>query len=224
MNLRDRAITLVIAVLGLLFLWNLLIFSPQSSALKRTNELILTQQAETTKLNEKRTAIQSLVQNNTINKLVAKYKALQTKMQSIETQLARHRRRYIDDRELVNMLHSLIAKISNVTIVEFYNMHGESASEPVTTTSATTVTTTTTTTPTPAPAAPLDNKIKYRLVLKGEYFPIMDFLSKIEKNDWQIYWDEMDYTVTKYPEAQVVIEFYTLRPAATDLPFTEGSS
>lgn len=229
MSLRDRAITLIATILFILLIWNLLIYSPQSASLKQTKVMVDQQRDETMKLNNKRIAIEGLVQNNTISKLVDKYHALQAKMRSLEEETQRHQRRYITDKELATMLDSLVSNTSNVTIVEFYDMHSK-GEQPAATTSTTKTTTSTNTTPAATPSAPatpvesnIGTKIKYKLSLKGDYFAILEFLEKIEKTHWQLYWDKMDYTVTKYPEANVVIEFYTLRPSEESLPHTEES-
>ena len=49
----------------------------------------------------------------------------------------------------------------------------------------------------------------YRLVLKGDYFAIEQYLRYIEKLDWQLYWTNLDYQVLQYPTAKAVVNFYT---------------
>lgn len=49
-----------------------------------------------------------------------------------------------------------------------------------------------------------------RVGLRGRYFDIVDYLALLEGLDWKFYWQQLDYSVSKYPKADVVIEVYTL--------------
>ena len=49
-----------------------------------------------------------------------------------------------------------------------------------------------------------------KLALQGGYFPIMQFLEKIEQSGWQFYWQGFEYQVSEYPTATLELEVYTL--------------
>ncbi len=49
-----------------------------------------------------------------------------------------------------------------------------------------------------------------RLVFKGEFFDVQQFLQDIEKMPYQLYWHSLDYRVEMYPQAHVEIELFTL--------------
>lgn len=49
-----------------------------------------------------------------------------------------------------------------------------------------------------------------KLVFKGEFFDIQEFLTDIEKMPYQLYWHSLDYRVEAYPQAHVEIELFTL--------------
>ena len=46
--------------------------------------------------------------------------------------------------------------------------------------------------------------------IRGNYFDIVDYLNRLESLEWRFYWQEIDYSVDKYPKANAVIEVYTL--------------
>ena len=53
-------------------------------------------------------------------------------------------------------------------------------------------------------------KHEFIIKLKGTYFATLYYLQDIEKLKWRIYWDGIDYHVTKYPYGEVTIKLYTL--------------
>lgn len=46
--------------------------------------------------------------------------------------------------------------------------------------------------------------------IKGNYFSILSFLKSIEALPDKLYWKSMNYKVTNYPNADVLLEFYTI--------------
>ncbi|WP_158771966.1 type II secretion system protein GspM [Paraglaciecola sp. L1A13] len=48
------------------------------------------------------------------------------------------------------------------------------------------------------------------LSVKGSYFDIQRYLTKIESLKWQFYWKRFNYAVDNYPNALVEVELYTL--------------
>lgn len=53
---------------------------------------------------------------------------------------------------------------------------------------------------------------KHRLQLKltGSYFAVQKYFATLDKLPWTFYWQSMDYTVRTHPNADVLIELYTL--------------
>jgi MSHA biogenesis protein MshJ len=49
-----------------------------------------------------------------------------------------------------------------------------------------------------------------KLVIRGSYFDIQGYLSKIEQLKWKFYWKRFNYVVNEYPNAVVEVELYTL--------------
>ncbi|MCT8988003.1 MSHA biogenesis protein MshJ [Shewanella phaeophyticola] len=49
-----------------------------------------------------------------------------------------------------------------------------------------------------------------KLVLQGDYFAILDFVSAVENMPDKLYWKRMDYRVETHPKALVELELYTL--------------
>ncbi|WP_019605400.1 hypothetical protein [Teredinibacter turnerae] len=49
-----------------------------------------------------------------------------------------------------------------------------------------------------------------RLRLHGTYFSVVDFLTRLEKLEWNFYWEFIEYKVDAYPRGDVTLEVYTL--------------
>ena len=54
------------------------------------------------------------------------------------------------------------------------------------------------------------NKHKMQIIFRANYFNTMTFLAQLEKLLPHIYWDNMDYKVIQYPDAEVSVHFYIL--------------
>lgn len=53
------------------------------------------------------------------------------------------------------------------------------------------------------------------LVFEGNYFETLNYLQRIEHLRWRFFWDELDYVVTKYPNAQITLKLHTLSEKAS---------
>lgn len=214
---RERLSILGTAIFLLFAIWYFLIYGMQQYNLLQISSNVANERMELDKAAAKRTGIENLLKNNNVTKLQAKYFSLQKDMENLQKQTTNFQGRYIDDHDLGKLLYSILQQTSDVSIVDFANStppNGETASNQVTP-SQTTLSTHTKNSikPVNTPNMPIQNMNKsyYVLKLKGNYFSIMKYLQLLEASKWALYWSEIDYTVTKYPEALVAITFYTLK-------------
>lgn len=49
-----------------------------------------------------------------------------------------------------------------------------------------------------------------QLRVSGSYFQVVQFLAALESLQWRFYWQRLDYQVTQYPNAEVILRVYTL--------------
>lgn len=45
---------------------------------------------------------------------------------------------------------------------------------------------------------------------RGSYFDVLNYLQTIEKLNWPIYWDRLEYKVEKYPIAEITLQIHFL--------------
>lgn len=51
---------------------------------------------------------------------------------------------------------------------------------------------------------------RLQLTVQGRYFALADYLQQLEQLDWSFYWQRLDYKVLDAPNAEAVIEIYTI--------------
>ena len=53
---------------------------------------------------------------------------------------------------------------------------------------------------------------EHGIVIKflGDYFSTMDYFQAIKNLKWKIFWDKLEYTVTKYPLAEITLYIHTI--------------
>jgi MSHA biogenesis protein MshJ len=59
-------------------------------------------------------------------------------------------------------------------------------------------------------AAPTLDRHPLRLVFRGSYFDVVDYLQTVERSPWALGWRSLDYRVVGYPLAEVTLELETL--------------
>lgn len=53
-------------------------------------------------------------------------------------------------------------------------------------------------------------KHSMRIVFEGDFFKTLHYLHALEGLPWRLYWDNVEYQVTKYPRASIAITVHTL--------------
>ena len=62
------------------------------------------------------------------------------------------------------------------------------------------------------PAATLNpvTQHSFQLNFVGNYFGVINYLTRLEQLPWHLYWDTLEYKVVKYPQAEVVVKVHIL--------------
>ena len=194
---KERLLSLVAIPFGLLLLWYVAFYIPQTHAINWIKTQTNTKTIETTTLIDKQTHIEQLVHDNTTTQLIVKYEHLKNDMQALDNKFYRYKSRFIDDRHLYSLLYAILQQTPGVSILGLSNR--PLPPDPLPSSK-------------PSTLEPMVARTQYTLVLNGSYFAILDYLQKLEQTGWQLYWDQFVYKVNTYPEATATIQFYTLKP------------
>lgn len=46
--------------------------------------------------------------------------------------------------------------------------------------------------------------------LRGKYLDGLDYIKSIENQSWQLYWDEIEYKTTRYPQGSLTLKVHTI--------------
>jgi len=49
-----------------------------------------------------------------------------------------------------------------------------------------------------------------KLILKGDYFHLRDYLVQLEQLEWQFFWQQFNYQLIEYPQGELHVEMYSL--------------
>ena len=55
-----------------------------------------------------------------------------------------------------------------------------------------------------------------KIIIEGNYIAIYKYLQTLENLKWLLFWDELQYTVTQYPDAEMQLTLYTLSKTKED--------
>ncbi len=117
---------------------------------------------------------------------------LAQQMSSIDKQLSGQMVDMVPAKYMPIMLSELLGRIKGVKLIAFDTVA-----------------------PTPLLDMGEDNELNlYRhgmkLTLEGDYFSTLKFVQAVEEMPNKLYWQQLDYAVTQYPKASVVLELYSL--------------
>ncbi len=209
---RDRALLLFIIAVVSFGLWFYVPHYFQTKSLESTQEQIRIAQAQQNTILVKKMQIESLVGTPDTEKLLTLHKELTAEVEALEQKILSYSHRYISGTDLAKLLHDMTKKTDGVKIVDLstaaINQPDVSSTEK----------------PVDPQTTPLVEKTYYRLVLKGGYFAILDYLRRLEELSWRLYWDKFDYVVSEYPQGVVTISFYTLKEVTSQPANKAGSN
>lgn len=120
---------------------------------------------------------------------------LQERLERVDEVLAERTLRVISPRQMVTVLREVLGDTTGLSLVALRNLD----SEPVLSESAT-----------GDGSAPRVFRHRIELVVRGEYFALLEYLERLEGLDWQLQWDALAIETVDYPLAEATLELSTL--------------
>lgn len=177
---KDRLVALAMILGGVLFIWYVGFWSAEQKILTKKNREIKKVQAD-------------------INLLKKQITLAEIKIADMQRLDAQKNIPNIDNNKSLNsnlmsvknantVLRDLLARMNNLALLQLYNL------------------------------APKEVQLKqgntkvfeYGMIVKftGDYFSTMEYLGLLEKLDWVIFWDKLEYKVLKYPLAEITLQLH----------------
>lgn len=195
-------------------LWYYLIYSPQSSVNTSAHDQIINLSQQSEQLKQKQIQILALAKLPKTKQLIARYNFISAQIKTINEQLNLFQYRFIDTKMLADKLQTLLLEVEDIKIESFRSLPPPIKKMPVEEKKPPKKTPPKQKTPPkkPAPKEIKPQLLLYELTIRGNYFAILQFLQRIERLEWQIFWQQLIFEVVNYPINRATIKFYTLKP------------
>lgn len=120
---------------------------------------------------------------------------LQERLERVDEVLAERTLRVISPRQMVAVLREVLGDTSGLSLMSLRNL----GSQPVLSESAN-----------GDEGVPRVFRHRIELVVRGEYFTLLEYLERLEGLDWQLQWDALAIETVGYPRAEATLELSTL--------------
>jgi len=202
LSLRERLLVLVVAIAVIYAVWDSVLLSKQQQHhqyLLKQQEVLLKQQQESAVAIAQTTARLVASQRTTEQKKQAIIQAKKM-LQETEDQLDSVLNKLVPPTKITELLRNLLSQTHGLKLLALNNEAVESISI--------------------GDEDPKDQaKNKYKtslykhsttLKLAGNYQQLYQYLSALENSEWGLYWEQLHYQVTGYPQAEITIRVHTI--------------
>lgn len=183
------------------FVWAFFFFNPQRAATTALVGQIQTLQLQRTETKQRIDTLSEAVKTKSISKALAEKKQLETKIKQVDEAVAKSRFLFISMDDWAKLKKEIIRQQEdmdkNITLISISDH------------------------PVQAWAPPVIDKNDVQKVVPGtvyqhelemkfqaDYFSTIQYVSRLEKLPWKVYWDSLNYKVLTYPIAEVTIKFH----------------
>ncbi|HEY7885137.1 MAG TPA: hypothetical protein VIC08_09345 [Cellvibrionaceae bacterium] len=194
LSLRERVIVLVAVLLVIYGLWFLLWFAGASSKRDLLEANSAAQVTEQSNLSQEIEVFNRVLSGDASSEKQRQLAALKATLAALDQDLARLSQGLVPARQLPEILRDMLAQTEGVVLVELQTspveklVLGDAEDE-----SATGV-----------------YKHTVNMTIRSDYFAVMHFIERLEGLSWRLYFDQLRYQVSEYPEAEVMLKVYTL--------------
>ena len=215
-NLRERGLLFVCALAVVFLLWNLLVqssFAKQQQVLNKQLQDISSQRqtldAQVASITLALATDPNLEQKNHIAQIKAEISELDNQLGSLTQGL-------VSADKLPQILQEVLTKMSRLTLLRVQTLPADELPlivagdvDQQATPSIQAIQASPPTTKTTSQGAGV---FKHSVVVRvsGSYFELLEFVRLLEVSEWRFYWEQLDYRVTRYPNADILLRVYTL--------------
>lgn len=193
-SLRDRALLIGALLLVFLLLCYQYGFAPLYQKTERMTQRTQELQNQITVLEQQKMGLVALHSRDPNANEKQQIQQSQSNIAQLDTQLQQKTMALITPEQMLAVLRQTLSSQQHVTLVELKSL----ASQPMLQQAD--------------EGKQSVNLYKHRvqLVIRGDYFAVVDYLRQLEQLPWTFYWESLDYQVIDYPNNQITIQIYTL--------------
>ncbi len=203
-SLRERSLIAASIIVVMFLFWDTLLLSPQEIQQKKIVVEMYNTNQQTEAVAEKIKEMSAALRGSQVTHVNARVNELQTLLGKLKQQQKDLTIEFIQPVQMVGVLRDMLHAESGLVLTSLESLGVQ-----------------------PLFPTEEDNKTKnekkgtrtqqpeiykhgLRIVFEGNYFKTLNYLRALEAMPWSLYWDNVEYRVTKYPKASVVITVHTL--------------
>ena len=200
--LRERALVAACLLAVIFLIWELVLQSPIDKQTQTLNTQIAALHTQREAVEEKINQLIAVASNDQSLPKKQTLKQLQNDLVQLDNQLSEVSEGLVRADELPQILQDVLVRTSDLKLLQMQTLPVQELQfrAPVTETLAKGEVA--------AGAGVYKHTVSLRL--SGSYFQVLRFLQSLENDKWHFYWDQLDYRVTQYPQAEVELRVYTL--------------
>lgn len=208
-EMRERALLLGALLAAIYMLWDLLFVGPLAKDVKlaKARERVALQNINATETEID--VLQKLASKDPNVKLKVELDALNEQIEALDERLSELSAGLVSADQLPVVLHDLLASSDQLKLIATKTLpvaevkigeaeaSGDSSGGETQNTEQSVI-----------------NVYRHGVSLKveGSYLAVYNYLKRVEQSSWHFYWDSIEYKVSRYPQAEVLIEVFTLSP------------
>ena len=197
--LRERVLLFLTALAVVFLLWSLLLQNAIDARQKNLSSQLDAVRTQRQALDAQIATVSLAVANNPNTGKQNTIATLKADLAQMDSDLANLSQGLVSAAELPQILQDVLLQTGELTLVQLQTL-------PVQELQLTRIE------PTDGAQGKGAGVFKHEVVLKvsGSYFEVLTFLTSLESTRWRFYWEQLDYAVTDYPNADIELRVYTL--------------
>jgi MSHA biogenesis protein MshJ len=211
LSLRERTVVFIGIIVVIFSIWDSFLMSPMEVEQKKIIANLNEKNAERLVLVSRFQNLMETSNENPDADNIAKLKILRSRLINVQADLELSTDSLVSPEDMPKILETVLHKIDGLTLL---NLKSLGVSPIITKDEAKAKATAVNNNSNDKKltADNLDNAYKHglRIEISGDYLTTLDYLRSLEELEWGFFWDKFNLTVNKYPDANVVIEIFTL--------------
>jgi len=199
-SLRERSLIATGIIVVMFLFWDTLLLSPQETQQKKIVVEMYNTNQQTEAVAERIKEMSAALRGSQVTHINTRISELQTLLGKLKQQQKNLTIEFIQPAQMAgvlrDMLHAesglVLTSLESLGVQPLFPMEKDNEKNGIRT------------------QQPEIYKHGLRIVFKGDYFKTLDYLRSLEAMPWNLYWDNVEYSVTKYPKANVEITVHTL--------------
>lgn len=194
---RERMLLLAAVVTVVVLSWDALVRAPLAERQRVATESVSRIEAEIATMHGSEATLREQLAALSARRVDEQVAALEARLASVNAELEARTQGLISPHQMVAVLRALLAGDERLELVALRN----DAAEPIVSLKDSGAA---------GAAVPRVFRHRVELVLRGEYFALLDYLHRVEGLEWRFRWDAINVSTLEYPLAEAVIVLSTL--------------